>query len=105
MTPEELKDFVLHKLSDMEKHTDTLSMLMEKRLETMNEFRNSLKDQTDKMLTRTEFQIFHDKVLEDIRFLRESRALIEGKASQTFVNITFMFSMISLFIAILNYLK
>ena len=56
---------------------------MEKRLEGMNEFRRTIEDQGSRMITRAEHQETHNALNEDIRSLRESRAEINGKASQT----------------------
>jgi hypothetical protein len=51
---------------------------MEKRLEGMNEFRDTLKDQAALFVTRREL----DPLQDDIRTLRENAALMQGKASQ-----------------------
>jgi predicted phage gp36 major capsid-like protein len=50
---------------------------MSQRLESMNEFRTQLKEQASHFITRIEY----DKMIEDIRELRESRAELSGKAS------------------------
>jgi hypothetical protein len=54
---------------------------MERRLESMNEFRTQLKDQSFTFVTRRE----HDMVLADLQSLRESRSKMEGKADQSSV--------------------
>jgi hypothetical protein len=71
---------------------------MEKRLESMNEFRQQLKDQTSSFITRPE----HDSVLADIRILRESKAELQGKASQSSVNIALIISFLSGMMAVIS---
>ena len=61
---------------------DLASRMMEKRLDGMNEFREALREQSTKMLTRSEYEIGHDRVVYDIKILMKSRAEMEGKASQ-----------------------
>lgn len=88
-----LKEFILHKLADMDGKAEVLAELMEKRLDGMNEFRATLKDQSEKFITRAE----HDVLAEKIQDLMEYRAELKGKASQTS-------AMISLIIAVLGLL-
>jgi hypothetical protein len=100
---------------------------MNKRLEGMNEFRQALRDaqsqsitrtecgiaktkieedldgvkqKTDEMLRRSEYEIQHQRVVEDIKMLRESKALLEGKASQMSVNITIAIAVMGLLVSI-----
>lgn len=54
---------------------------MKTRLDNMNEFRESLKDQTNEYMPRAEFNIIIAKYEADIRMLRESNAEMKGKAS------------------------
>ena len=68
----------------------------------MNEFRESLKDQTAKYLPRAEYDIQHQRMIEDIKSLRESRASLEGKASQKSMFIILSISIISLIISIVK---
>jgi hypothetical protein len=62
---------------------------MDKRLEGMNEFRNQLKDQSSMFYTKSEHEQFGKRIEDDIRSLRESRASLEGKASQNSVLIAY----------------
>jgi hypothetical protein len=73
---------------------------MEKRLDSMNEFRQQLKDQSVMFITKAE----HEFVVQDIRELRESKAKLEGKADQSSVNKVFLISIISLFLAFVGML-
>jgi hypothetical protein len=60
------------------------------RLESMNEFRSSMKDQTQQYITKAEHNTFITKVDADIRYLRENAARIDGKASQQSLNVSYM---------------
>jgi predicted nucleic acid-binding Zn-ribbon protein len=80
---------------------ESQARVMEKRLETMNEFREQLKDQATTFITRRE----HDILLSDIQNLKETRAMLEGKASQMSVNIAIVFSLIGMVISIVRLFK
>ena len=67
---------------------------LEKRLDAMNEWRAQSRDQSGTFLTRNEFTVLHNQLVEDIRYLRESKAKLEGKASQLSVNISLMFALL-----------
>jgi chaperonin cofactor prefoldin len=79
------------------------------RLASMNEFRSALSDQADSFLTRTEYQAQHQnlesrftRMDEDIRMLRESRAELQGKASQSQVNVALMVAAIGIALSVLG---
>ena len=117
------------KIAALEKATTIAAAQMEKRLESQNEFRGQLKDQAAGMFSRTEHEIYsqrvsddikelkdktsvfllrneHDvyvkKMDEDIRVLRESKATLEGKASQMSVNVSLILAVISVIIAMVG---
>ena len=73
---------------------------LEKRLEGMNEFRQSLKDQNSTFVTKTE----HSFICQDVRDLRENKARMEGKADQKSVMQVMIISIVSLFISIINFI-
>ena len=77
-----------------------LANSMEKRLEAMNEFRAALQDQAQKFFTRPEHEVYMKTVESDLRTLREFRANLEGKASQSSVTIALVLSAISILIGI-----
>jgi hypothetical protein len=70
-----LKEFINEKFTNLEKQTELTRASMEKRLEGMNEFRDALRDQTSKFITRTEHEAMMHNYDKDIRELRESRAV------------------------------
>ena len=97
-----LKDFILEKFKALEKSTESARSAMEKRLDGMNEFRETLKDQAAKFVTRSELEILLERINEDVRILRESKAMIEGKASQFSLNVTMSIALCSLIISIVG---
>jgi len=79
----------------------------EKRLDSMNEFRETLRDQNKTFITRADHDaliISYQKDIESlddkISSLNEFRAELKGKASQSQLNITFIFTLISFIIGI-----
>ena len=76
-----IKIYTDAKLSGIEKAIDIARAELEKRLEGMNEFRLSLKEQQANFIYRTEFADRREQVDADIRTLREKQAIAEGKAS------------------------
>ena len=108
MTDIPMKDYVDRVLCEQRKYMDERFRAIEKstgeakedmsvRLESMNEFRRQLKEQEATFITRPE----HDKIVQDIRELRESRAELQGKASMGAVYIAYIFGAINLIIGII----
>ena len=65
----------------LDKAEDTLAA----RLASMNEFRDQLKDQAAKFITREEVSLMLGPVCDDIRIVRDFMTRQEGKASQSSV--------------------
>ena len=103
-----LRDYVDSRISSLEKATQVATAALDLRLAAMNEFRASMSDIANRSATRVEFDQMRermaqfattsdvdninerigalmDQINEDIRSLRESRAVMEGKASQSSV--------------------
>ena len=75
---------------------------LERRLEGMNEFRQTLKDVNSTFITRTEYQAQLDKLIEDVKLLREAKANLEGKASMGSVYVSYVIAIIALVISIIR---
>ena len=75
----------------------------DRRLDSMNEFRAALKDANVSFITRTEYSNLHERMQEDIKGLRESRAEAQGKASVSSVYISYLIAIIALLIALLKF--
>lgn len=78
---------------------------LKSRLDAMNEFRAALKDQATNFVPRAELEHNFENLAKDIKNLELSKALIEGKASQQSMNITWVISGLSLLISIVTILK
>jgi len=95
-----LKEHIETRLSSAEKAIAAAKCDLEKRLDGMNEFRQTLSDQATHFITRGE----HDMLVEDIRGLRESRAMLQGKADQKDLASTSLIAWISLACGIVSIL-
>lgn len=111
-----LKDYFDIRFSELIKYIDTKFLGIEKstllaqenlntRLEAMNEFRNSMKDQAQQYITRADHETLIAKTDADVRYLREATAESKGKASQQSVNIAYLFAFIGIIIAIVGLVK
>ena len=80
-----LRDYFEVRMDAMEAASTLHREALDRRLGIMNEFREALRDQVATSLPRQEWDITHSRVKEDIQALRESRAALEGKASQASV--------------------
>ena len=80
----------------LDKRLELASAGLEKRLEGMNEFRKQLDHQVSTFIPRTEYALQVEKYDLEVRGLRESRALLEGKASQRQVNLALILTVTAL---------
>lgn len=100
----ELKNYMDVKFNSIEKSTCLAQETLNARLESMNEFRNSLKDQTSNYITRVEHEALISKYDTDIRILREAKAEATGKASQQSVNVVTTIAIIGVIIGFIGIL-
>lgn len=92
----------------MDAHDKALTLArdsMEKRLEGMNEFREQLKDQASRFITRTEHDALISKYDMEIKALTKAKDLLEGKADQKSVFITQVIAIISLLMGLITILR
>jgi hypothetical protein len=80
---------------------DALSA-MNKRLDGMNEFRDTLRDQAAQFLTRKEYDAKHEVLTLQIRALELSKAVLDGKASQGAVIAAYIVSGIGILISLID---
>jgi hypothetical protein len=92
-------------LRETKASSEVSAAMLEKRLESMNEFRLQLKDQAGTFYTKGEHEIYMVSVEKDLRMLRESKATLEGKASQTSVNVALIISVLGLVAALVSTFK
>ena len=98
----EQREYFLSRIIALEKATELAAGTLEKRLEGMNEFREALKEQNATFATRGELRVFRDTVEADVRILRESKANLEGKASQQSVNNTKLVAYVALIVGVVS---
>lgn len=99
---EERKQQFNNRFEAMDKAVSTATSSLDKRLDTMNEFRNTLKDQNATFLTKTEYDNRHTELSKQIEDLKLSRAEMAGKASQSSVNLAYAVTGIGLIISIVS---
>jgi hypothetical protein len=87
------------KFCALEKSTQIIAASLEKRLDGMNEFRDTLRDQAGRFFTRDEHEAYIKVVDVDLRSLRESRARIEGSATHGSVMIASGVAVLGLMLA------
>lgn len=89
------------KMEAVEKAVAVASKSLDVRLESMNEFRDTLRDQASRFVTRTELEKESERTESDLRILRESRADLAGKASQRSVSTAAGVAVFALLISVL----
>ena len=82
----------------LDKAEDTLAA----RLASMNEFRNQLKDQAAKFVTRDEVELTIRPVCDDLREVRDFMRRQEGKASQSSVILATILGVAGLLLGLLR---
>lgn len=97
-----LRDYVDTRLAALDKAMELATRILDKRLDSMNEIRGSMRDQAATMATRQELQAKLDIVDVELRSLREFRVALEAKASQQSVNVALALSLIGLAISIVK---
>ena len=97
-----LKDYIDDSIANIKESVKIAYASMEKRLEGMNEFRDTLRDQASKFITRLEMEAKFEVIQKQVDELRLSKATLEGKASQTSVMIALVFSIIGLAIGLIG---
>jgi hypothetical protein len=83
------------RFDELQRATDLARSDMNYRLAGMNEFRESLRDAQLQFMSREEYKVGHDALVEKIDNLRLSEAALAGKASQRMVMVSIGFSLIA----------
>ena len=100
-----LREFLECRIIAIEKGIEVANNSMQARLSGMNEFREALRDQAARHVTRDELDIKLENLAEQLRALQVFRAVLEGKASQTQANIILVIAIIGLIISIVSLVK
>lgn len=91
-----LKEYMDRRFEDIQRAVDKAEASMNERLVGMNEFRNTLKDQSSKFIPREEFASTVNSLSQKIDGLESIRDISSGKASQTSMLFALAFSFASL---------
>jgi hypothetical protein len=98
------------RFDENEKATTLARTQMETRLEGMNEFRETLRDQAGRFVTRAELDLVCTNMTEKaegretrIRSLEESRAELHGKASQSQMYGAYALSALAILVGVIDW--
>jgi hypothetical protein len=108
-----LKEHLESRIASVEKAIQVADIAMQERLSGMNEFRNTLRDQASRFITRDESEakresiITHmntkmDAMCEQLRILEKYQSQMEGKASQSQLNLNLLLTVIALLLSIVG---
>jgi hypothetical protein len=92
-----------HELMEVVRASDKAAL--DKHLAWLNEMRGALRDERaerDRMFPRLEHEAYSKSVETDLRGLRESRAEMQGKASQSNLNVTFFIALAGCIVAVVD---
>ena len=93
-----LKEYFEMRIAALEKAVDVATVALERRLNLLNESRDTIGDISARNVTKEAFEAFKARVTDDIDSLNMTRAELRGKANQSQVNIAMMFSVLGLII-------
>ena len=104
-----LRDFLCNKISNLDQKMELTFKLnqsaidkaessMNARLESMNEFRDTLRDQNKTFITKSEHEYLEKQIVD----LQLSKAELAGKATQSSVNISYIIAISSILISVVS---
>ena len=99
-----LKEHFETRIAELEKATVVASNAMDRRLDGMNEFRDTLRDQAGRFVTQNEVRSQLDVINAKIHNLEKFQAVVEGKASMSSVYISYIMAAIGIAIGIIGLL-
>ena len=108
-----LKEHLESRIASVEKSISVANVAMQERLAGMNEFRDTLRDQSSRFITRDESEAKHNAILshvntrldamcEQLRILEKYQSQMEGKASQSQLNLNLLLTVIALLLSIVG---
>jgi len=93
------------KLISSEKALELATRHMSERLHVMNEFRVDMQRLEKSFITRDSFDIKHEIIQKQVDDLRMTNAELRGKASMASVYFAYLFSAVSIIIALLHLVR
>ena len=98
-----LKEHIECRLIAIEKASELERETMNIRLESMNEFRDAMKDQAGTYITRTEYEIYHNQLERTIAEMKDFISDHKGRASQSSVIFIGFISLIGLLLSLVDW--
>jgi hypothetical protein len=97
-----LREYIDLRFNQNQLAIDKAEKLMSERLNSMNEFRATLKDQAGTFITRSEHEILNLRTEEEIRTLNTAKDIASGKASQNSVNFAYILAAMGILISMID---
>ena len=94
-----LREYIDTRLSSMDRALELATRALDKRLDGMNEVRDTLRDQAVTFVTKSECNPIKLNLMEEVKQLREARIEMKAKADQASVNLAIAISLVSAFLA------
>ncbi len=95
-----IREYIDTRIAAMECANTLLHDAQEHRIDSLNALHKVMRERESTFVLNAEYISNKDRVLEDIRSLRESSALLEGKASQSSVTNVTILTIISLLLGL-----
>src|SRR3989304_5414015 len=89
-----LREYLESRIQAVERGIEVANRSMQERLSGMNEFRDTLKDQAARFVTRDELETKLSTIDRQLKELQLDKAKLDGKASQSQAMITLIFAII-----------
>lgn len=105
VTPAEavtLREYVETKLAANQRALDLAHSAMERRLNGMNEFRDTLRDQASRFVTREEVDLRIDRLTEQIREIKSFMDRLTGKADTKALYVSYVIAGLSLMLSAIS---
>lgn len=99
-----LKEHFEARVAALEKATVVASTAMERRLDGMNEFRDTLRDQAARFVTRDEVGLQLKALCAEVEELKRFRAVVDAKASMSAVYVSYLLAAIGIILSVLSLL-
>jgi len=93
------------KVSALKEATTLAKAAMEVRLESMNNFRDDLRDQAKTLYSRQEHDLYAEKVNDQIQNHQSILDQLKGKAEQSTVMIALLMSSIATILALIDFVR
>ena len=95
-----LRDYVDVRFEAISQQRQATEKTLDARLESMNEFRQAITDQSRTFMTKEEYRLAHSPLAEDAQEFRDFMSKHQGKASQNQVLAAYALAVVSMILGI-----